>query len=170
MRNGFLLFVVILLSGCAAKYNQVNLSQPRTKLTAGNSVLIATPENGSYGNREYSSSGRMTALAVNAAFAKFSNDIKVSNKCKDFNCLKEKATKSFDYYVIPEILQWEDRATEWSAKPDRIEIKLSVYESETENELASTILSGKSKLLTLGGDHPQDLLAEPLNKYIGTLY
>ena len=72
--------------------------------------------------------------------------------------------------AIPEILHWKDRATEWSGIPDKIEVKLSVYESNSEKELASTVLSGKSKWATFGGDHPQDLLAEPLNKYIGTLY
>lgn len=170
MRNCLLLFAIILLSGCASSYNQINLTQPETKLIAGKSVLIATPANGSYGGKEYSSSGKMTAIAVNAAFAKYSNKIKVSNDCQDFRCLKEKVTDSFDYYAIPEILHWEDRATEWSGIPDKIEVKLTVYESESEKELASTVLSGKSKWATFGGDHPQDLLAEPLNKYVGTLY
>jgi hypothetical protein len=91
-------------------------------------------------------------------------------QCKDLECLKEKEASIFHIYAIPEILQWEDRATEWSGIPDKIEIKLSVYESGTEEELASIIMSGKSKWFTFGGDHPQDLLAKPLNKYIKTLY
>jgi len=170
MRNVLLLFVAILLSGCAAKYNQVDLHTPTSNLVNGKSVLIATPQNGSYGDRVYSSSGRTTALAVNAAFAKFSNNIKVSKNCSEFKCLKNNESTQIDYYVIPEILHWEDRATEWSGKPDKIEVKVSVYNSETENELASTIIKGKSKWATFGGDHPQDLLAEPLNAYIESLY
>jgi hypothetical protein len=170
MRNVLLLFVVILLSGCAAKYNQVDLHTPTSNLIKGKSILIATPENGTYGDKVYSSSGRMTALAVNAAFAKFSNNIEVSKKCNDFKCLKVNESGQFNYYVIPEILHWEDRATEWSGKPDKIEVKVSVYDSETENELASTIIKGKSKWATFGGDHPQNLLTEPLNTYVGSLY
>ena len=168
MRNVLLLFVAILLSGCFATYTQVNMSLPTTKLAKGSSVFIATPENGSYGDREYHYSGMRTASAVSVAFAKFSNNIKVSQECKDFGCLKEKDTKSFDYYIIPEILHWEDRATQYSAKPDRIKVKISVYDSETENELASTIITGKSDYVF--GGLPQDLLAKPINAYIESLY
>ena len=170
MKNFILLLCVILLSGCAATYNQVNLLTPTAKLISGKSVLIATPENGYYGNREYRTSGRLTVLAVNAAFAKFTNAIKVSSECKDLSCLKEKEKEPFDYYAIPEILHWEDRATEWSGIPDKIEIKLSIFESAAEKEIASTIISGKSKWATFGGDHPQDLLPEPLDKFIASLY
>jgi hypothetical protein len=92
MRNCLLLFAIIFLSGCASTYNQVDLAQPTTKLTAGQSILIATPANGSYGGKEYIFSGRLTAIAINAAFAKYSNNIKVSNECKDIKCLKEKET------------------------------------------------------------------------------
>lgn len=80
-----------------------------------------------------------------------------------------KAT-NFEYYVIPEILHWEDRATEWSGIPDKIQVKISIYEGKTWKEVASTIISGKSKWATFGGDHPQDLLPEPLNKYVESLY
>ncbi|WOA51920.1 DUF4823 domain-containing protein [Dickeya solani] len=34
----------------------------------------------------------------------------------------------------------------------------------------SVILSGKSKFVTFGGDHPQDLLPDSINNYISSLY
>ncbi len=77
---------------------------------------------------------------------------------------------SFDHYIIPEILHWEDRATEWSGKPDKIEIKVTIHEGQDSKELTSAIISGKSKWATFGGYHPQDLLPEPLNKYIESLF
>ena len=71
---------------------------------------------------------------------------------------------------MPEILHWEDRNTEWSGIKDKIEIKLVVYDAATGNELASTIIAGKIKWATFGGDHPQDLLPEPLKRYVESLY
>lgn len=68
------------------------------------------------------------------------------------------------------ILHWEDRATEWSGKKDKIEIKLSIYGAEGNQEIAGTIIGGKSKWATFGGDHPQDLLPEPIQAYVDTLY
>jgi hypothetical protein len=84
-------------------------------------------------------------------------------------CLKNQST-SVDYFVVPEILHWEDRNTEWSGKKDTLEIKLSVFDAADGTTLATTIISGKSKWATFGGDHPQDLLPEPVNRYVETLY
>jgi hypothetical protein len=71
---------------------------------------------------------------------------------------------------VPEILHWEDRATEWSGIPDRVEVKLLVLEAQGNKEIASIVISGKSKWATFGGDHPQDLLPEPIKQYVESLY
>ena len=94
----------------------------------------------------------------------------LAGKGKHLPCLKSNTAGPFDYYVIPEILHWEDRATEWSGLPDKIEVKIIVYDGGTGNEVASTLISGQSKWATFGGDHPQDLLPEPLNNYVESLY
>jgi hypothetical protein len=85
-------------------------------------------------------------------------------------CLKIIQTDKYGYFVAPEILHWGDRATEWSGIPDKIEIKISVYDAQFETELASSVVNGKSKWATFGGDHPQDLLPEPVNQYVESLY
>ena len=170
MRPVLLMVFASLLCSCAATYKQNTIAQPSAKLVRGQSVAIATPANGFYGNTEYHASGKMTALAVRAAFARFSNSITEWPECKDLVCLKGVKAVAADYYVIPEILHWEDRATEWSGIPDRVEVKISIYDGSTSRELASTIISGKSKWATFGGYHPQDLLPEPFNAYVESLY
>jgi len=170
MRLALYLILLATVCGCTSTYRPTNLTVPSAKLERGKSVVIATPANGAYGNKEYAASGKMTALAVRAAFAKFTNAVTVSTECKDLNSLKGMGSSQFDYYVVPEILRWEDRATEWSGLPDRIEILLSIYEGTSWKELASVSIAGKSKWATFGGDHPQDLLAEPLKKYVESLY
>ena len=170
MRITSLVIIATMISGCASTYKQTNLTEPAAKLLKAGSVVIATPANGSYETKEYAKSGEMTALAVQAAFAKFTNTITVSPDCKEFACLKKNCSATSDYYVISEILHWEDRATEWSGIPDKIEVKLSIYEGQNWKEIASTIISGKSKWATFGGDHTQDLLSDPLNKYVESLY
>lgn len=168
MRKISALLAAMLISGCSAKYMQNDLSAPSAKLHLGKSLIIATPENGHYGNDTYKASGEMTASATRAAFARHSNSITVSPSCSNVDCLKNH--QSFGYYVVPEILHWEERATEWSGLPDRIEIKLTIYDGETFETVASTIFSGKSKWATFGGDHPQDLLQKPTTTYIDSLY
>jgi hypothetical protein len=51
-----------------------------------------------------------------------------------------------------------------------LEIKLSIYAAGNGDVLASTVLAGRSKWATFGGDHPQDLLPDPLSEYVGSLY
>ncbi|ACR12232.1 conserved hypothetical protein [Teredinibacter turnerae T7901] len=50
-----------------------------------------------------------------------------------------------------------------------MEIKIVVYSIDG-TEVSSTIIYGKSKWATFGGDHPQDLLPEPIKQYVQGLY
>lgn len=170
MRTLIIAVAAVFIPGCAATYKHNALTELEAKLVRERSVVIATPSNGFYETKEYPVSGKMTANAIRAVFARFTNSVSISSGCKDLDCLRSDRSRSYDYYVIPEILHWEDRATEWSGKPDRIEVKVSIYDSHSVRELASTVISGKSKWATFGGDHPQDLLPEPLDAYIGSLY
>jgi len=158
-----------ILAGCASTYTSTPVVQPGVKLDPAKSVIIATPANGEYGNTVYANSGKMTANAVRVAFSRFATNTAISPECRDLGCMEKTQAQPYDYYVIPEILHWEDRATEWSGIPDRLEVKLSILDGK-KKEIATTIITGKSKWATLGGDHPQDLLPEPLNKYVESLY
>ncbi|HHS7683625.1 TPA: DUF4823 domain-containing protein [Yersinia enterocolitica] len=51
-----------------------------------------------------------------------------------------------------------------------IAIKITVYNAASDNIISSTIINGKSKWATFGGDHPQDLLAKPVSEYISSLF
>jgi uncharacterized protein DUF4823 len=139
----------IFLSGCAATYNQQILKSPTSKLERDKGVFISTPKNGWY---------VMTANALKAAFSRFSNNIYISEDCSGLECLKIIPTEKYAYFAEPDILHWEDRATEWSGLPDRIEVKISIYDAALGAEIASAVKSGKSKWATFGGDHPEDLL------------
>ncbi len=156
------------LTACASTYTRQTVTSTQSELVPTGSVLIATPYNGSYGDENYPASGSATGNAVRAAFGRFSNNVQIEASCSEFSCLTSNP-KSFDYYIVPQILHWEDRATEWSGKKDKIEVKITVY-SRDGNPIASQIISGKSKWLTFGGDHPQDLLSEPINEYVQSLY
>ena len=138
------------------------------KLDREAAVIIATPSDGRCESKVYQGSGVMTAAVVRSAFSHYSNDIKVEEQCRSIDCLRQQSFSG--YYVVPEILHWEDRATEWSGIPDKIQVKLSIYGSEGLMPLASVVLSGKSKWATFGGDHPQDLLEQPIVEYVAAQY
>ena len=158
---------LFLLSSCTATYKQNLLLESSTKLNPNNPVIIATPSNGSYGNINYQSSGKITAQIIQTAFHNHTNNTSISNNCSNLNCLQ--SSNPYTYYVIPTILHWEDRATEWSGISDKIELKISIFQYPN-TKITSTIINGKSKWATLGGDHPQDLLPIPINSFVNSLY
>ena len=159
-----------LLVGCSAKYSTNDVHKNTELLKRNLPVVIAMPADGVYSTQTYAGSGRLTADSIRSAFMKYSDSVKLSMVCEDVVCLKEKNTLAQGYYVVPEITHWEDRATEWSGKPDKIDVKITIYNAELDSLVASTIISGQSKWATFGGDHPQDLLPVPVNSYISSLY
>lgn len=166
----FMALIIGWLSGCSAKYSTNNVQENTELLKTDTSVVIAIPVDGFYAAQKYAGSGNSTANEISSAFMKYSDKVTVSQECHDLNCLKERNIITQGYYVVPQILHWEDRATEWSGIPDKIEIKITIYNVESNSRIASAIISGKSKWATSGGDHPQDLLSEPVGSYISSLY
>ncbi|ASV55276.1 hypothetical protein LJPFL01_1913 [Lelliottia jeotgali] len=160
----------LLLTGCSAKYNNVSVTKNTEQLARNKPVSIATPVDGIYETTTYRGSGSTTAQTTKAAFERYSNEVLAVPECSGLECLKDKGKLNEGYYVVPQILHWEDRATEWSGIPDKMEVKITVYDAKTSSVISSTILSGKSKWATFGGDHPQDLLPEPINNYVSSLY
>ncbi|MCK4841889.1 MAG: DUF4823 domain-containing protein [Methylococcales bacterium] len=170
MRFFILLLITLIFSGCTATYKQNILSESNRKLNTKTPIIISTPDNALYDGKTYFSSGKTVALSIRSSIARYADNITISTKCSLLYCLQKQPTTESSYYIIPLILHWEDRATEWSGIPDKLEIKISIYNSQNHNKLSSVVLSGKSKWATFGGDHPQDLLPDLLDKYIKSLY
>ena len=161
--------LIILLSGCTASYQQdqgTELSEPLPQSAA---VYIVIPADGRSESQVYSNSGMMTADATRSAFSRHTSSIRLVDTCGIRSCLA-KLEGETGYLVVPEILHWEDRATEWSGKAERLEVKITVYDVSTQEILTSTVFNGRSRWATLGGDHPQDLLPGPINEYVDSLY
>jgi hypothetical protein len=75
----------------------------------------------------------------------------------------------FTHYAEPIIVLWEDRATEWSGRPDRIIIRITMLDVASGQIVDVSTIQGSSKWATLGGDHPQDLLPVPMRRYVAGL-
>lgn len=164
------------MCGCSATYTYT--PQIETKAIQGQnatlvkekSVAVLVPKNGEYETAVYQKSGAYTADAVREGLMHYSNDVAIVSKSDANDIFSLVDSDKYSYMFKPEILHWEERATEWSGKPDRIEIKITVYDTKKRNVLSSQIFSGKSKWFTFGGDHPQDLLTVPIKKYADSLY
>lgn len=166
-----LVLITLFLAGCADKQQLIKLEDTNVKLDSNKSIYISIPKDGRYGNINYQGSGENTSQIILMSLSKYSNNIEIAH---NYQSLKEALSysikKDFKYLVFPTILEWEDRATEWSGISDKASIKISVIEVKTGKIIDSVIIKGKSGLATFGGDHPQDLLPKPVDEYIHDLF
>jgi hypothetical protein len=165
------LFLIAFVGGCADTHRISRYENTGTRLLTTDKVCIAVPRDGIYGDRQYLGSGRTTAQVINSAFAEHVNNTQMlkAGESMEESLMTAKKT-GYKYLAYPMILHWEDRATEWSARPDRVEVKITIIEVETGRTIESAIIKGKSGLATFGGDHPQDLLPEPVGEFISSLF
>lgn len=172
-RYTLLILLTLIIVGCADSHQLVrsNPTSSYQKFSSSDSFFISVPQNGIYGEKTYQSSGVMTTQILMSSFVKRVQEVKTAKSYQTFEdsllAAKEANTK---YLIYPTILEWEDRATEWSGIPDRVSIKVEIINVANGQTVESAIVNGKSGLATFGGDHPQDLLPKPIDEFVGTFF
>jgi hypothetical protein len=171
-RYSLVVLCVTLIASCADTHEVVRTdSSPSARLDTNSTIYIAVPRDGVYGANTYYGSGQNTAQTLLAAFAKRTRNTEVGRKPQSYKEARETAlSKNLEYLVYPVILHWEDRATEWSGIPDRVEVKIDVVDAASDRSVASAVVKGASGIATFGGDRPQDLLTEPVEQFVAALY
>ena len=116
-------------------------------------------------------SGRTTSLLLARALTAHHSRCETADVFASFDATLAEARRwGARYLFVPAILQWEDRATEWSGKPDKVEVRIDVYDAQSGNVVHSSLITGQSGLATFGGDHPQDLLPGPFDEFARSLF
>lgn len=161
-----------LLTACADSHKLTRVGSNKDQpLTGKETVYIATSQDGVYESKAYTGSGVNTTQILKASFAKHAKRVQSSRSHETYDvALKYAQDNKFDILVYPTILHWEDRATEWSGIPDKVEVKIEVVDLSSGQIIEEAVVSGKSGWATLGGDHPQDLLPKPTEDFVSSLY
>ena len=139
MKRVIALLASLALSGCISG-REVSF-QKRTSIPASSIVGVITPPDGVYMEDEYPKSGTVVARKLVAALVPYFPESSVA-----------RPGANEEYLLKPQILHWEDRATEWSGKPDRVKVSLPLYKSG--RLIGSALVSAKSSWWTPGGDQP----------------
>ena len=165
------LMVLVGAVGCSSKHAVDSFEGPLARLARDAGFYVMVPEDGRYGGKSYAGSGRAAAQAAVAALSGRADKVVQAEAPGRFAAAQEKAKAAGLTYIFETtILNWEDRATEWSGRPDRITLKMAVSEVATGKVVASTVARASSKWGTLGGDHPQDLLPVPRQQFVDRLF
>lgn len=162
---------VLALTGCTQKHAVDSFEGPVTRLARDASFYVMVPADGRHGGKSYAGSGLATAQAVVTALSGRAAKAVQADGPEHSSAAQEKAKAAGLTHVFETtILNWEDRATEWSGRPDRITLKMTVTETATGKIVASSVARASSKWGTLGGDHPQDLVPLPTQQFVDRLF
>lgn len=159
---------IVVLSSCTTTYQNIVDTPDNPSLEQGKRILISTPEDGEYVTKKYFGSGKLLKGEILKEVSKYTDDLKVIDNCHSYDTFDN----SFegDYFIESTILHWEDRNTEWSARPDRIKIQISIYAMNTTEKITEYIFSGESSIFSFGGHHPEDLLTKPITDYFNKIF
>lgn len=159
------------LGACSQKHAIDTVQTPPQRLDRGAAVYVMVPQPGIHEGKTYPESGVQTAQAAVAALAPYASRATSGGTPETLENARRKAQSAGAAYIVePTILNWEDRATEWSGWPDRITIKLVVWDTKSGKDVASTLARASSKWGTFGGDHPQDLLPQLMASFFSRIY
>lgn len=167
-----LLLLTLSLAGCVSKYRLDSYEAPTSHLGKQSTFYVALPADGQYGGTTYPDSGAATAQVISATLQLHVDKAVVGTMpAEDLAAaMKQAQQRGLSHVFLATILNWEERATEWSGIPDKITLKLGVYDAQTGKAVSTTVTSASSKWGTFGGDHPQDLLPEPIKRFVDPLF
>lgn len=173
----FALLLTVTLSvfvGCKHTYEEVPLSStgdPPPTLVSESALYVAIPLDAYYKKDVVFNSGTATADLIRETAARYVRRAYIARQPEASEQALQTARRAkCSYLIVPSILRWEDHATEFSGVRDRVEIKLQVFHVSTGELLHGVILKGTSRWMTEGGDKPLDLLREPVDKYLASLF
>jgi len=165
-------FIVLpVLSGCVSKYRVDAIEVPTASIPSGSHFYVMLPDDGKYGDKVYSGSGQKVSISLQTALRAHGAEVTLATQIEDLEQAMETAKSGNMAYVVwPIILHWEDRATEWSGRSDRITMRYAIYDTVMGERLAFTNVSASSKWATLGGDHPQDLVPRTFQDFLAQVF
>lgn len=160
-------------AGCQHAYEQKtqDLTPSWEPMRPSTRVFIAMPEDALDKKEPVPNSGKRTALALHDAFARHTRTVFTARSPEPFaESLARARAATCDYMVFPTILTWQDRPTEWTGVRDKLQVKIDLVSVASGVVVRTTTINGKSRFMTDGGDAPQDLLSEPIDRFVRPLF
>jgi hypothetical protein len=172
LRPLLLAFALIFWAGCTSTYSEKNItSEPPPLLRSNSRIYVAMPFDATFKEKVAQGSGKQTAQSVFAAFNRYTRSVYLGKFAESASEAMESARRfNAEYLVYPNVVRWEDRATEWSGRRDQMEIKLDLIDLEQSKLAFSREITATGKWMSDGGDTPNDLLDQPIEEFVNTLF
>ena len=160
--------LAFITTGCTASYERTFINQRSNHDYTPARFLLVTPANGTFGKIDYPTSGSEVIATLTKELKRYTNAISTVLTPTPIDQLQDQDVEAADYIIIPEILHWEDRATGWSMKPDRIEVRFDIYNNQREL-IDSYQIKGRSAYIVWVSKQPNSLLPKPIRQMLTEL-
>ncbi|HVI52716.1 MAG TPA: DUF4823 domain-containing protein [Candidatus Sulfotelmatobacter sp.] len=163
------------LAACSAHYQKTEtggIEAALARLDYTKTVLVSIPADGVYGNQPYPGSGLLVAQKTASVFSRYARRVETTTlRQTERDGLLATARKAkAGYVVVPSISHWEQRATEWSGRPSRVSIGVTIIDAESGKDIRSTLLESQSRSVSFTSTNPESLLPRLLGDYVAELY
>jgi hypothetical protein len=159
--------LAVCVQGCKSTFHVQHYQPPASKVSPDAAVFIIVPPDA----YDEPGSGRVCADTLQEAFRPYANRIKKSEEIATLNIhLTNAANLGFKLVLEPTIYHWEEEPTEWTGKPDFLDIRLRLLQAPSGDVVSETRFDGKSKWGTFGGDHVDHLLKPLASEWVRSLY
>ena len=167
-----LLLVAAIQAGCFSSYKiDAAGSGLHPKFSQDDRIYIVVPRDGKYGATTYSGSGVTVARVLLSAFSRFASKVQLGLRFEELeSALLSARDGDSKYLVLPTILRWEDRATAWSGRRDRLQLRIDIIDVDLGSTVHSTFIEGQSGSFIWHSPSPEDLLEEPILEYVASQY
>jgi len=173
MRILALLLCLVALIGCTAKYevSSIGGQDAHIRLDRTATVYIAVPEDGQFESKPAGGSGQIVAQALAESFGKKAAKVRIADKYQTReSVLADSRAAGAAYVIVPTIANWEQRATEWSGRPSRVLIRVAIVDTKSGEQLSSTSIEGRSRIMSVTSTSPESLLRDPVDSFVSSLY
>jgi len=168
---GFVLLLAI-STGCESTYSEKNVTtEPPPLLRSTSRIYIAIPFDATFKKVVAHGSGKQTAQALFVAFSRYTKSV-------SFGKFPESASEALDsarsmnaeFLAYPNLIRWEDRATEFTGIRDQLELKIDLVNLSDNKLVFSREIQATGKWMSDGGQTPNDLLQQPIEEYVNALF
>lgn len=168
MKTLIILALTAAMGGCAANKNVIPAHQAAPPNV--DRCCVTTSPDGRYGDEVYTGSGRELSNRIVALLRESGMPQSVVVPAADAKagaaqCQAEGARAM----LIPAILHWEDRATQWSGSLDRITVDVAVADVATREILRRGTFQANNAWATFVNNPPEDLLDDKFAAFIRQL-
>jgi hypothetical protein len=160
-------------TGCQNTYKQTTteVKPNATALKSTSRIYVAMPEDAMDKKETVATSGRRTMLALRDAFKRHTKNVVASQVPETLpDSITHARLLDCEYVAYPTILKWQDRKTEFTGVRDKLQLRVDLVSVESGEVIRSTTVEAKSKMMTDGDEAPQDLLPEPVDKFVRSLF